>query len=224
MKESYLSVPKWDEFQHYKDRAPPWIKLHNSIMENYQFECLPDASKAHLFCIWLLASRTNNKINNDPQWIARRIGANSKVNIDILVENGFLVINQELQSVEQNASTMLAECYREESRGEQNNCETPEDVSPVPYARIVDLYHSILPELRQVAKLNETRKAHVRQRWKNDLPEIEEWEKYFSYVRESAFLMGHVQPSFGRKPFIADFDFLINGTNALKIAEGKYHG
>ena len=84
MKE-YLSIPKWNEFQHYKDRNPPWIKLHNQLLENYEFECLPDASKAHLLCIWMFASRTNNKLRNDAKWIGRKIGANSKVDIDLLI-------------------------------------------------------------------------------------------------------------------------------------------
>ena len=126
---AYLSVPNWDELQHYKDRSPPWIKLHNDLLESYEFECLPDASKAHLLCIFLLASRTNNKINPDPKWIARKICANSTVDVAVLVDSGFLVINQPLPSVEQDASTVIAECLPrgrvEESRveGEQSRAE-----------------------------------------------------------------------------------------------------
>ena len=123
----YLSVPDWDEKQHYKDRSPPWIKLQNDLLENYDFECLQDASKAHLICIWLLASRTGNRINADPKWIQRKIGANSKVDIDELIAAGFLQLNQPLQDAERDASTSLAKCLprergegeREESRSER---------------------------------------------------------------------------------------------------------
>lgn len=94
----------------------------------------------------------------------------------------------------------------------------------VPYQKIIDLYHEVLPELRPVIKINSTRQANIRQRWKNDLPDLDEWRKYFEHVRRSPFLMGKSPPSQGRKVFIADIDFLINGTNAVKIAEGKYHG
>jgi uncharacterized protein YdaU (DUF1376 family) len=94
----------------------------------------------------------------------------------------------------------------------------------VPYQKIIDLYHEILPELRPVIKINSTRQSHIRQRWKQDLPNLEEWRKYFEHVRRSSFLMGKVQPSNGRKSFVAGIDFLINGTNAINIAEGKYHG
>ena len=98
----YLEIPNWDEFQHYKDRNPPWIKLHNQILENYEFTCLPDATKAHLLCIWMLASRTDNKIPNNPQWIANKIGASDPVQIDLLIEANFLAYTD--------ASTMLADC------------------------------------------------------------------------------------------------------------------
>lgn len=103
----FLSVPNWDEMQHYKDRSPPWIKLQNELLENYEFECLHDASKAHLLCIWLLASRTGNKINPDPKWIARKIGANSKVDVEALIKSGFLQLNQPLPSVGHDASKAL---------------------------------------------------------------------------------------------------------------------
>jgi hypothetical protein len=123
---AYLCIPNWDEFQHYKDRSPPWIKLHNQLLEDYEFECMPDASKAHLLCIWLLASRTGNKIKADSEWIGRKIGATDPVDIDIMIRSGFLQLNQEdgdrlqdaskaLQEVEQNA---CLEGEREQSRAE----------------------------------------------------------------------------------------------------------
>jgi hypothetical protein len=117
-----LSVKNWDEFQHYKDRNPPWIKLHNTLLEDYDFECLQDASKGHLLCIWMLASRTGNQIPNDAAWIGRKIGASSPVDIDELLSSGFLVLNQPLQEEEQAASKPLADCEQdaipEQSRAE----------------------------------------------------------------------------------------------------------
>ena len=132
MKTAFLSVPNWNDMQHYKDRAPPWIKLHNELLENYDFECLQDASKAHLICIWLLASRTNNKINADPKWIQRKIGAKSKVDIDELIDHGFLELNQPLPSEGQDASDPLAPCLPRgegegEGEGEQSKGEEEEE-------------------------------------------------------------------------------------------------
>lgn len=131
---SFLSVPNWSELQHYKDRTPPWIKLHNELLESYEFECLPDASKAHLLCIWLLASRTDNKINPDPRWIGRKIGANSKVDIDSLVDSGFLQLNQPLQTSERDASNVLhtseqSACTEREGEERESRVEESKDMS-----------------------------------------------------------------------------------------------
>jgi hypothetical protein len=114
-------VKNFEKFQHYKDRAPPWIKLYNELLDDYEFGLLPDATKMHLVAIWLLASRSENKIPFDPAWVARRINANSKVDLSLLADRGFIVVDQELQAVEQVASTPLAKCLsreREETEGE----------------------------------------------------------------------------------------------------------
>lgn len=50
-------IPKnWATFQHYKDRKPPWIKLHRGLLDDYAFLCLPLASQALAPRLWLLAS------------------------------------------------------------------------------------------------------------------------------------------------------------------------
>ena len=160
---SYLSIPNWDDLQHYKDRTPPWIKLHNELLESYEFECLPDASKAHLLCIWLLASRTNNKINPDPRWIGRKIGANSKVDIDILLKSGFLQLNQPLQSTEQDASKALQsteqDACTEERRGEREGEQNRVDIMSENNSDSI----SVLTYLNEICrtKYKYTTKSHI---------------------------------------------------------------
>lgn len=112
-------VKNFEKFQHYKDRAPPWIKLYNELLDDYEFGLLPDATKMHLVAIWLLASRSENKIPFDPAWVAKRINATEKVNLRLLEERGFILVDQELQGSEQDASAPLAECLsRERGEGE----------------------------------------------------------------------------------------------------------
>ena len=107
----YIQVKNWENFQHYKDRTPPWIKLYNHLLDDFEFSCLPDASKAHLLSIWLLASRTENKIPNNSKWISNKINATEKVDIEILIEYGFIEKipskNKELHNMEQDASKVL---------------------------------------------------------------------------------------------------------------------
>ena len=151
----YFSVKSWDSFQHYKDRNPPWIKLHNHLLDNYEFECLPDASKAHLLCIWMLASRTQNKMPMDPQWVKRKIGASSTVDLKVLVEYGFIELIQQLPSMEQSASNALVS--EEERRGrEEAEKRREESLSGKPdVTNVVDHFNLVTGQ-----KLKASAKSH----------------------------------------------------------------
>lgn len=46
----------WADFQHYKDRDPSWIKLHKRLLDDFEFQSLPVASRALAPMLWLLAS------------------------------------------------------------------------------------------------------------------------------------------------------------------------
>jgi hypothetical protein len=106
----YLSVKNFAHFQHYRDRAPVWIKLYNAVMDDEAFLELSDAERGQLVLIWLLASRRENKIPNDGKAIARAIQASGRVNLERFVTAGFLVPYQDASTVpEHPASTTLAE-------------------------------------------------------------------------------------------------------------------
>jgi len=157
-----LSVKNFDKFQHYRDRAPAWIKLYSSLLEDYEFSMLPDAAKSHLLMIWLLASKLNNSIPNNPDWIRNRINASEPVDVALLIRTGFLV------DTEQDASKMLQTdenlCSLEErrEREEEKRVEAeaepgaiaqpppkPKLVKPKPEAKPV---HVAIQTCREVAK------------------------------------------------------------------------
>jgi len=123
----YFEVKNFDSFQHYKDRTPPWIKLYNSILEDYEFACLQDASKLQLVLIWLLASRTNNKIPYDERWIQKKLQLDSEIDLDTLERAGFInKINGD--------SSALADCLQnarpEERRGEERESMSEQKIVP----------------------------------------------------------------------------------------------
>jgi len=55
-----IKPKNWNQFQHYKDRCPPWIKLHRDLLNNRDFMRLPLASKALAPMLWLLASESKD--------------------------------------------------------------------------------------------------------------------------------------------------------------------
>jgi len=97
----YIKIKNWDKFQHYSHRNPPWIKLHHTILDDYEYSCLQDASKLLLITLWMLASKTENKIPYDLKWLKTKTMISGKINLKPLIEAGFI-------SVIQDASEMLA--------------------------------------------------------------------------------------------------------------------
>jgi len=95
---------------------------------------------------------------------------------------------------------------------------------PVPVAKIIELYHEKLPRHPKVQKVTKARAAAIKQRWAEDLPAMDNWENYFHYISQSPFLTGRVEPTNGRKLFIADLEWICKAANYTKILEGKYHG
>lgn len=114
----YLVVKDFEKFQHYKDREPPWIKLHRSLLRNYEFIQLPETAQVHLIKIWLLASQIGNKIPYDTEFIAREISAKESdliQNLFQIFSAGFLVKlkkngRKPLKQKEKPASGALATC------------------------------------------------------------------------------------------------------------------
>jgi len=87
----FISIKNWHVYQHYKDRNPPWIKFHVSLLSDYGFCSLPDYLKLQLCLLFLLASKLDNKIPNDPGYIQNQLHVENDVRIDLLMEKGFIV-------------------------------------------------------------------------------------------------------------------------------------
>jgi len=119
---NYLRVKNWDEFQHYKDRNPPWIKLHRALLDDYEFSRLQDASKAHLMLIWLFASQKNGYIPEDASFLKRKLGLEREPNLNLLVEHGLLIR-------EQDASNAQAE-GKQNAPLEEKRTTTTESIAP----------------------------------------------------------------------------------------------
>jgi len=114
---NYIRIKNWDKFQQYKDRGPKWIKLYRDLLDNYEYCHLPDNTKSHLLGIWLLAAILDNKIPADPGWIGKRIGATTKINLEILKSTEFI----ESYSSVQDCTDSYSSVPREEKNREDKN-------------------------------------------------------------------------------------------------------
>jgi hypothetical protein len=102
-----LQPKNWAVFQHYKDRCPPWIKLHRDLLNDRVFMCLPLASKALAPLLWLLASESKDGVfDGSLDELVFRLHITPKDyqdGVKPLIDKGFFVV----------ASGVLAECYQD---------------------------------------------------------------------------------------------------------------
>lgn len=131
-----ITPKNWGDFQHYKDRAPAWIKLHRGLLDNFEFHCLPLASKALAPMLWLLASEyEGGQITAGIEEMAFRFRMTPTELGDALsplIQKGFFISSETLEACKQDASTTLAECLpreREEIEEEiEGGASAPEKV------------------------------------------------------------------------------------------------
>lgn len=109
---SFIRVLNWEDYQHYKDRSAPWIKLHRDILTSHFWVIGDDASKLLALCIMLLAQRTDNKIPHDLTYIKRFSQLQQEVNLAPLLKAQFIELYEENASY-QSASNTLATCSPE---------------------------------------------------------------------------------------------------------------
>ena len=121
----YISIINWEKYQHYKDRNPPWIKLYHSLLDNYEYSCLQDDSKLLLLSFYMLASRKNNKIPYDLEWIKSKLMLSHDVNIDDLVTYGFIEINEYCKQDDSNVIAICKQnaCLETETETETDICQ-----------------------------------------------------------------------------------------------------
>lgn len=128
-----------------------------------------------------------------------------------------------------NSRSMLEDCPSPSPSPDNTNSKAlvVAKADNVPFGKIVDLYHQALPVLPRVADLSAKRKALVRARWQGIKPEsvddgLNEFKCFFDIVSKSKFLTGQSTNGGGR-PFRANFEWLMNESNYLKVIEGNYH-
>lgn len=96
----------WDNFQHYKDRCPPWIKLHKEILNDRAYMTLPTASKALAPLLWLLASESKDgdfdASIDELEFRLRMSRQELEVGLKALIDKGFFIDD----------SNVLAECLQ----------------------------------------------------------------------------------------------------------------
>lgn len=104
-------VKNWPKFQHYRHRAPTWIKLHRALLDDIAFVRLPTVAKAVLPLVWLLAAEGegDGSFDADPEYLAFRF----RMPVQEVAAATVPLVNQGFISVSpRDASALLELCSR----------------------------------------------------------------------------------------------------------------
>ena len=86
----------------------------------------------------------------------------------------------------------------------------------IPYNKIKDLYLTNCTLLPEIKDLTDKRKISIKARWKKYY-DLSIFENLFKKANSSAFLTGD-----NDKNWTANFDWLLNENNMIKVLEGNY--
>jgi len=131
-----IVIPRWEDFQHYKNRDPPWIKDYRSQIDNANYLDLTLAQRGLLHDLRLLYLVMHGELPASRTFIATRLRCKTdKRSFEALNHAGFIEIS---------ASTVLAQT---EKRREDNFSRKNEDVrDPDAVRKIQAMALSILGE------------------------------------------------------------------------------
>lgn len=121
-----IRIIKWAEFQHYKDRSPPWIKLHRSMMTSETWVGASTEGRVLAIACMMLASDTGNSTPANVRYIKRVAYLDFEPDLQELVDLGFIEIIEkqaENDNPDDDASKPLADACPEERRGEERETE-----------------------------------------------------------------------------------------------------
>lgn len=120
-----LRVRNWETFQHYKERNPPWIKLHFALLASEDWVTLDDASRLLAVVCMLVASRHKGEVPNNPAYIKRVAYLDRLPDFGPLISCGFL---EKTQADASNPQALQADARPEErQRREDILSETSSD-------------------------------------------------------------------------------------------------
>lgn len=57
-----IRIKNWKQFQHFKDRSPPWVKLYRDLLNDMDWHELSPVPAKALVSLWLIASESDGML------------------------------------------------------------------------------------------------------------------------------------------------------------------
>lgn len=210
-----IRIKNWTEFQHFKDRCPPWIKLYRELVYQRDIMMLSDCHFKVLVCLWCLASedKTLQGVLPDIPDIAYKLRKSEKEITEAIQALGQFLIVDDINAISERYQDVTPETETYSQGEDTDKGEGKEEIDLA-----VVLYNEVAERIKlpPVQKLSDTRKKHLKARLK-DCGGIEGWKSAVYKLESSDFCKGK-----NDRGWKADFDFIIRESSFIKLMEGKY--
>ena len=177
----WYKVKNWEEYQHYRDRNPPWIKLYGRILTSKDWVVLSDESRLHMVVCMVLASDNFGYIPDDPAFIQRRAYLSKPPDLKPLIESGFLESAPNASKMLADASKMLSQRQRQirESKSgiEDIKSNTSNNSRPKPRKKFEP------PDASEVI-------AHMLEKGVKDQVALREGQKFMAFYESKGWKVG----------------------------------
>jgi uncharacterized phage protein (TIGR02220 family) len=88
---NHFSIKNLEQYQHYTDRKPIWIKLYCSVISDPDFVALSEHGKLSYLLLLTLASQQNNKLPDNVTLLTKLLHLDTPIDIQELRNKGFIV-------------------------------------------------------------------------------------------------------------------------------------
>jgi hypothetical protein len=205
---AFYRIVEWDRYQHYKDRDPPWIKLHRDLLTSQTWVTLSDASRVLAVACMLIAAGTDNRIPTSAEYLKRRAYLNKEPDFAPLVAAGFVELVNDGNVVADASKTeqtlaVDTKCSSEERRDREEAEER---------AFAIFVLEAKRRKWPEPAKLTDDRRKKIRLRLDEHGPDG--WQKMIDLAGSSEFI---------NNKFPLKLDWVLEPKNFRKVIEGNYN-
>lgn len=218
----YFKIKNWDKYQHRDalrgDGPMKFIRMDVAMIWDQKLHKLTPNQQLTWYKLLLYSGQTRNKLEYNSAFLKQVLMLNRKPNLALYEDLGLI---ERIDASNLRAS-LPAKCQprveksRVEKSREEKKLASLTSVSPV---QIFDLWNLRKSKHQPEAKkLTKARQAKIKQRVQ-EFPDLEFWQQLVDYLSHSSWHNGQ-----NDRNWVADFDFLISPSVALKFFEKKLAG
>lgn len=165
---TFIQIVNWATHQHYKDRNPPWIKLHRELLTSETWVSSSNDDRVLAIAIMMLASECGNKIPANARYIQRRAYLDKEPDLSGLIALNFIEIIEENDDASKPQASARPETETENRDREQNTVAIATDAKA---SSPIDLKAAIFASGVPLLQSTGTTDRHARSmlgRWRKD--------------------------------------------------------